>query len=82
MKKELVNSTFKTLIFDLNGTITGRVSEHPDHIAFRDHYIMEKLGKSLSGKLPNTTSLALQIWRMCNRYLMPSYTKFMYHAKR
>jgi|TARA_B110000285_G_scaffold130161_1_gene146273 HAD superfamily hydrolase (TIGR01549 family) len=61
MKKELVNSTFKTLIFDLNGTITGRVSEHPDHIAFRDHYIMEKLGKSLSGKLPNTTSLALQI---------------------
>lgn len=61
MKKELVNSTFKTLIFDLNGTITGRVSEHPGHIVFRDNYIKEKLGKSPSGKLPNTTTLALQI---------------------
>jgi HAD superfamily hydrolase (TIGR01549 family) len=61
MKKELVSSTFKTLIFDLNGTITGRVSEHSDHIAFRNKYIEEKLGKSLSEKLPNSTTLALQV---------------------
>tara|TARA_B110000285_G_C15042577_1_gene572574 strand:+ start:644 stop:1246 length:603 start_codon:yes stop_codon:yes gene_type:complete len=61
MKQELTNYTFKVLIFDLNGTITGSVSDHPAHIAFRNNYIEQQLGKSLTVKLPNATSLALQI---------------------
>lgn len=61
MKIELVNKTFKVLVFDLNGTITGRVSEHKSHIDFRNNYIENKLGKVLDVELPNSTTLALQV---------------------
>lgn len=61
MKIELVNNTFKVIVFDLNGTITGRVSEHPAHLDFRNNYIREKLGVAFKYDLPNSTTLALQI---------------------
>lgn len=61
MKIELVNNTFKVIVFDLNGTITGRVSEHPAHLDFRNNYIKSKLGKTLDAQLPCSTTLALEI---------------------
>jgi len=61
MKKFVTKDTFRVIIFDLNGTITDRVSEHPSHIAYRNSYIEENLGEKLMVELPTSTTLALQV---------------------
>lgn len=60
----------KVLVFDLNGTITERVSDHPYHLAYRDAYIEKNLGRKLDVNLPKSTSLALQI---CGLRPVPYY---------
>ena len=63
------NEDFKTIIFDMNGTITGRVSNTPAHIAFRNKYIERKLNKSLHISLPDNTRLAMNICGLsCKEY--------------
>lgn len=57
----IVNPDFRVLIFDLNGTITGRVSEHQAHIQFRNEYITQKLGCEIRRDSPKSTTLALQV---------------------
>ncbi len=61
MIKAITNSKFDVIVFDLNGTLTNRVSDHPEHLAYRNAYIKEKTGKEISIPLPNETSLSLAI---------------------
>lgn len=60
MKVKLRNKFYKTIVFDLNGTITGRVSDHPEHIKFRDSYITSYLPTFDVTNLPSSTTSALQ----------------------
>ena len=61
MKKHIVNKEFNVIVFDLNGTITSRISDNPAHIRFRNEYIKKRLDRDINIKLPDTTSLALSI---------------------
>ncbi|MFT5777564.1 MAG: FMN phosphatase YigB (HAD superfamily) [Crocinitomicaceae bacterium] len=50
----------KTIVFDLNGTLTGRVSDHPEHIRYRNAYIEANSGIADFHRLPNSTTSALK----------------------
>jgi len=58
---EINNPSFNTIVFDLNGTITGRVSDHPNHIEFRNNYITEKIGSDSIKFLKDSTAHAFEI---------------------
>lgn len=61
MKQFINNSSFKTIVFDLNGTLASRVSDHPSHLEYRNAYIKSKTGFNKFELLPDSTSLALKM---------------------
>jgi len=61
MIKHIINDDFKVIVFDLNGTLTSRVSDHPEHIKYRNAFIESYLNAPIRIKLPDSTSLALNI---------------------
>lgn len=69
---EINNSAFNTIVFDLNGTITGRVSDHPHHIEFRNKYIIEKVGSDAHISLNTSTAQAFEI----NKLDIKAYYKY------
>jgi FMN phosphatase YigB (HAD superfamily) len=54
------NKKIKTVVFDLNGTLTGRVSDHPEHLRYRNAYIEKKSALKNLHLLPNATTTALK----------------------
>lgn len=53
-------SDIKVVVFDLNGTIAERISDHPKHIAYRNHYILSNSNIDRTDLLPSSTTKALQ----------------------
>lgn len=49
----------KAVVFDLNGTIAERISDHPKHIAYRNHYILSNSNVERTDLLPASTTKAL-----------------------
>lgn len=62
IKSNINNPNFKAIIFDLNGTIAARVSDHPEHIAYRNRYIENLTKEPVTENLPMLTSAALKIY--------------------
>jgi FMN phosphatase YigB (HAD superfamily) len=62
IKLNIKNRKINTIIFDLNGTITSSVSNHPKHIAFRNNYIEAKINKKIETILPEETAKAFEIY--------------------
>ena len=54
------NKQIKTVVFDLNGTLTGRVSDHPEHIRYRNTYIKANSEVKHTQFLPDGTTMALK----------------------
>ena len=52
--------TKKVVVFDLNGTLTNRVSDHPKHLEYRNAYIRKHSGIRNTTLLPAETSSALK----------------------
>ncbi|MFT4661503.1 MAG: FMN phosphatase YigB (HAD superfamily) [Patiriisocius sp.] len=54
------NKQIKTVVFDLNGTLTGSVSDHPEHIRYRNTYIEANSKVKHTQFLPEGTTMALK----------------------
>jgi FMN phosphatase YigB (HAD superfamily) len=61
VRSNIINQSFNTIIFDLNGTITSSISKDPRHVLYRNNYIEQITGKPVIKNLPQDTTPALKL---------------------
>lgn len=62
IKIDIKNPNFKAIIFDLNGTIASSVSNHPEHILYRNRYIEDQIKKPIQDGLSDVTREAFETY--------------------